>query len=157
MFNNTNISVTGYIAHMMHKRLDVAYMTYAVCFLLGHFIMFASGFIFDVHGVQWVMIVFVSGSLPLYLIAEWLHKHLKHASVNSKVQNLHCYKLVVSYASMNTEQPTLSYKAYRCITVQTTLPSSHVFLLGLSCKGPLSHNTLHTSIFKCLHYLIASP
>ena len=90
MFSNADISVTGYIAHMLHEQLDVAYMTYSVCFLLGYFVVFASGLIFDVHGVQWVMVVFVCGSLPLYLIAEWLHKHFKHAPVNSKVQNLHC-------------------------------------------------------------------
>ena len=70
---------------MLHEQLDVAYMTYSACFLMGYFIIFASGLIFDVHGVQWVMIAAVCGSLPLYLIAECLHKHFKHAPANLEV------------------------------------------------------------------------
>lgn len=77
--------VIGYIAHMLHKQLDVAYMAYSACFLMGYFIVFASGLIFDVHGVQWVMVVAVCGSLPLYLIAEWLHKHSNDAVANLEV------------------------------------------------------------------------
>lgn len=67
--------VTGYIAHVLHMQLDVAYMTYTLCFLFGFVILFASGFIFDVQGVQWVILTCVCGSLPLYLIAECLHKY----------------------------------------------------------------------------------
>ena len=77
--------VTGYIAHMLHDRLDSAYVLYALLFLLGYFIVFGSGFILDVQGVQWVMVAHICGSLPLYLIAEWLHKHFKLAATNSKV------------------------------------------------------------------------
>ena len=71
---------------MLHEQLDVAYMTYSLCFLFGQVIVFGSGFIFDVQGVQWVMVVFICASLPPYLIAEWLHKYFKRASANSKVQ-----------------------------------------------------------------------
>ena len=77
--------ITGYIAHMLHEQLDVAYMTYSACFLMGYFVIFASGLIFGVHGVQWVMTAAVCGSLPPYLIAEWLHKRFKHAPANLEV------------------------------------------------------------------------
>ena len=77
--------VIGYIAHMLHKQLDVAYMAYSACFLMRYFIVFASGLIFDVHGVPWVMVVAVCRSLPLYLIAEWLHKHSNDAVANLEV------------------------------------------------------------------------
>ena len=77
--------ITGYIAHVLHKELDVAYMTYTFCFLFGFVILFASGFIFDAQGVQWVIFTCVCGSLPLYLIAEWLHKHFNFTVTTSKV------------------------------------------------------------------------
>ena len=83
-----SIIITGYIAHMLHEQLDVAYVMYSSLFLVGFIILFASGIIFDVHGVQWVMLACVCGSLPLYLIAEWLHEHFKCTSADSKVQTL---------------------------------------------------------------------
>lgn len=70
---------------MIHEKLDVAYMMYSFTFLFGYFIVFASGFIFDVHGVQWVMFTCIIGSIPLYLMAEWLHKCNERASATLKV------------------------------------------------------------------------
>ena len=70
---------------MLHEQLDVAYMAYSICFLLGYFIVFVSGFIFGTQGVHWVMLTCVCGSLPPYLIAEWMHKRFKRTSANTKV------------------------------------------------------------------------
>lgn len=79
-------SVTGYIAHMLYEKLDVAYMAYSVCFLLGYFIVFVSGLFLGIHGVQWVMVVFVCGSMPPYLTAEWLHKRFNRTLPNTMVK-----------------------------------------------------------------------
>jgi len=83
---NCFFSATGYIAHMLHEKLDVAYMAYSVCFLLGLCIVFVSGFIFDIQGIQWVMVLSLCVSIPPYLISEWLHKCFKHTQPDTVVK-----------------------------------------------------------------------
>ena len=87
------ISTWFYRLYCSHAARKAGCCLHDICclFFIGIFCCVGSGFIFDVQGVQWVMFAFVCGSLPLYLIAELLHKHFKQATANLMVKTCILY------------------------------------------------------------------
>ena len=78
----------GYIGHMLPDNLEIAYMLHTFLFLLGYFLNFASGIILEVQGMQYLLMVCMTISLPLYLLAEWMHKSYKANNKEVKVYNI---------------------------------------------------------------------
>ena len=83
----------GYIGHMLPDNLEIAYMLHTILFLMGYFINFVSGIILDVQGMQYLIIVSLVVCLPLYLLAEWMHKSFKADNIELEV-NKFCLLIV---------------------------------------------------------------
>ena len=84
----------GYIGHMLPDNLEIAYMLHSILFLMGYFINFVSGIILDVQGMQYLIIVFLVVCLPLYLLAEWMHKSFKDDNIELEVLFIDCVILL---------------------------------------------------------------
>ena len=77
----------GYIGHMLPENLEIAYMYNGLLYMMGYFINFVSGIILDMQGMQYLIIVSLVVSLPLYLLGEWMHESSKTDKIISEVNN----------------------------------------------------------------------
>jgi len=91
----------GFIGHMLPENLEIAYMLYSISFLMGYFINFVSGVILDVQGVQYLIIVSLVVSLPLYLLGEWMCVSSKADSIILEVNNSCLIDFVIHTAILN--------------------------------------------------------
>ena len=82
-----NLFHLGFIGHVLPENLEVAYMLYSISFLMGYFINFVSGVILDVQGVQYLIIVSLVVSLPLYVLGEWMLGSSKADSIAVEVNH----------------------------------------------------------------------
>jgi len=86
----------GYIGHMLHKEIDIAYMCYTIVFTLGYFVSFVSGVFLDTQEIVYLNGGVMIAGLPIYLLAEWIHCcHHSESDLKVRVHDRHLFILNV--------------------------------------------------------------